>query len=113
MSAMTFDEQLAARARAQASGLWSPDQERDGCGVGLIVSLDGAHRREIVELAVKSLKAVWHRGAVDADGRTGDGAGVLLQIPDAFFRQECASLEFDLPAPGQYGMGMIFFSPNE
>ena len=86
MTEMTFEEQLAARDRAEKAGLWSPDDERDACGVGLIVALDGAPKREIVELAIKSLKAVWHRGAVDADGKTGDGAGVRVNVPQDLFK---------------------------
>lgn len=78
---LTFNQQREARARATESGLYDPADERDACGVGLIVALDGGARREIVDMALQSLKAVWHRGAVDADGKTGDGAGVRLDVP--------------------------------
>ncbi|MBB5517430.1 glutamate synthase large subunit [Amphiplicatus metriothermophilus] len=86
MSALTWEEQLRARKIAQEAGLWSPEDERDACGVGLIVALDAIPRREIVDMAIRSLKAVWHRGAVDADGRTGDGAGVRLNLPQDLFK---------------------------
>src|ERR1043165_9398202 len=64
---------------------YDPSMERDSCGVGLVCSIDGRPRREIVDLAIKALKAVWHRGAVDADGKTGDGAGILVSVPRDFF----------------------------
>ncbi|MCF6276139.1 MAG: hypothetical protein L3J05_10305 [Robiginitomaculum sp.] len=69
---------------------YDPADEHDACGVGLVASIDGKPRREIVELAIKSLKNVWHRGAVDADGKTGDGAGIMLDIPQDFFRCQVA-----------------------
>ncbi len=69
---------------------YDPADEHDACGVGLVASIDGKPRREIVELAIKSLKNVWHRGAVDADGKTGDGAGIMLDIPQEFFRRQVA-----------------------
>ena len=69
---------------------YNPADEHDACGVGLVASIDGTSRREIVELAIKSLKNVWHRGAVDADGKTGDGAGIMLDIPPEFFKQQVA-----------------------
>lgn len=83
---LTFAEQLNARAVAESQGLYDRADERDACGVGLIAALDGKPRREIVDLAIKSLKAVWHRGAIDADGKTGDGAGVRLNVPQDMFK---------------------------
>src|SRR5436305_12308023 len=62
-----------------AHGLYDPAEEHDACGVGLVVALDGKPRREVVEAGIAALKAVWHRGAVDADGKTGDGAGIPVQ----------------------------------
>jgi glutamate synthase (NADPH/NADH) large chain len=75
-------------ARLEAEGLYSATDERDACGVGLVVATDGSVRRDVVTLAIAALKAVWHRGAVDADGKTGDGAGILIQAPQDFFREE-------------------------
>src|ERR1700761_8907362 len=66
-------------------GLYDPAQEHDACGVGLIAAIDGKARREVVEAGINALKAVYHRGAIDADGKTGDGAGLHLQIPADFF----------------------------
>ena len=68
-----------------ANGLYDPADEHDACGVGLIASLDGKPRRDVVLKGIEALKSVWHRGAVDADGKTGDGAGIHVQIPHAFF----------------------------
>src|SRR5690606_39520558 len=61
--------------------------ERDACGVGLVAAIDGKPRRDVVTLAISALKAVWHRGAVDADGKTGDGAGILIEAPQDFLRE--------------------------
>jgi glutamate synthase (NADPH/NADH) large chain len=73
-----------ANARA-LSETYDPQQEHDACGVGLVAALDGRRRREIVQAGIDALKAVWHRGAVDADGKTGDGAGIHIEIPQDFF----------------------------
>ncbi|MEO1251403.1 MAG: glutamate synthase large subunit [Pseudomonadota bacterium] len=74
------------RARLIEAGAYDPASEHDACGVGLIAALDARPRREIVEMAISALKAVWHRGAVDADGKTGDGAGIRLNVPQELFR---------------------------
>ena len=66
---------------------YDPASESDACGVGLVAAIDGAPRREVVEMSISALKAVWHRGAVDADGKTGDGAGVRLDVPQSLFQQ--------------------------
>ncbi|MEX2631704.1 MAG: hypothetical protein WD341_17350, partial [Tistlia sp.] len=73
--------QAAEAERLGREGLYDPAEEHDACGVGLVVSIDGQARREVVEKGIEALKAVWHRGAVDADGKTGDGAGIHVQIP--------------------------------
>src|SRR5690606_31233387 len=75
----------ANAARLAAAQAYDPADEHDACGVGLIASLDGRPRRQVVQAGIDALKAVWHRGAVDADGKTGDGAGILVQIPQDFF----------------------------
>lgn len=67
------------------NGLYSHDDEKANCGVGLVVSIDGKSSRAVVENGIAALKAIWHRGAVDADGKTGDGAGIHVQIPVPFF----------------------------
>jgi len=68
------------------AGAYDPSSEHDACGVGLVAAIDGRPRRDIVEMAIAALKAVWHRGAVAADGKTGDGAGLLVSIPQDLFR---------------------------
>ena len=85
-----FDEEWVAREEAKRAymaehGLYREDDEHASCGVGLVVSIDGKKSRTVVENGIAALKAVWHRGAVDADGKTGDGAGIHVQIPVPFF----------------------------
>ncbi len=75
------------RAALVAANAYDPASEHDACGVGLVAALDAKPRREIVEMAIEALKAVWHRGAVDADGKTGDGAGIRLNVPQELFRK--------------------------
>jgi glutamate synthase (NADPH/NADH) large chain len=86
---------------------YDPSSERDNCGVGLVCAIDGKPRREVVELAIKALKAVWHRGAVDADGKTGDGAGILLSVPQDFFADQVRNTGHKL-RPGAIAVGQIF-----
>ena len=104
-----FDaEHYRAEARRLAhEGLYDPAEEHDACGVGFVASLDGQPRREVVLAGIEALKAVWHRGAVDADGKTGDGAGIHVQIPQDFFHEHIARAG-QAPRPGRVGVGMIF-----
>jgi glutamate synthase (NADPH/NADH) large chain len=92
-------------AELAAHGLYDPAEERDACGVGFIAAIDGSPRREVVVGAIEALKAVWHRGAVDADGKTGDGAGIYLAIPQDFFRDQLHSAK---NVEGALAVGMIF-----
>ena len=78
----------AKRAWMAENSLYRPESEHASCGVGLVVSIDGKPRRQVVESGIEALKAVWHRGAVDADGKTGDGAGIHVQIPVDFFHDQ-------------------------
>jgi glutamate synthase (NADPH/NADH) large chain len=78
-----FEANAALLTRAH---VYDPAEEHDACGVGLVVAIDGKPRRAVVESAIQALQSIWHRGAVDADGKTGDGAGIHLEIPDTFFR---------------------------
>ena len=78
----------AKRAYMAENGLYSPEEEHSSCGVGLVVNIDGSRNREVVENGIKALQAIWHRGAVDADGKTGDGAGIHVQIPVPFFYEQ-------------------------
>ena len=75
----------AKRAYMAENGLYAEEEEHSSCGVGLVVNINGSRSRDVVENGIKALKAIWHRGAVDADGKTGDGAGIHLQIPVNFF----------------------------
>jgi glutamate synthase (NADPH/NADH) large chain len=81
---------LREQQKLEAHGLYRAEHERDACGVGLVAAIDGKPRRDVVTLALAALKAVWHRGAVDADGKTGDGAGILIDAPRDFFREQVA-----------------------
>ncbi len=83
------------------------DDEKDSCGVGIVVSLDSQARREIVTMAIKALKNVWHRGAVDADGKTGDGAGIRIDVPQEFFRAQ-VELTGAKPTDAPICVGQIF-----
>ncbi|MEO8524857.1 MAG: glutamate synthase central domain-containing protein, partial [Caldimonas sp.] len=97
---------------ARGHGLYSPSHEHDACGVGFVAHIAGAKSHAIVEQGLKVLENLTHRGAVGADPLMGDGAGILIQIPDEFYRAEMASQGVTLPAPGEYGVGMVFL-PKE
>jgi glutamate synthase (NADPH/NADH) large chain len=92
----------------EAEGLYDPAQEKDSCGVGFIADIKGRKSHQLVQDALGMLCNLEHRGAVGADPRFGDGAGVLVQIPHTFFASKARGLGFDLPAPGQYAVGFIF-----
>ncbi|HEU5046552.1 MAG TPA: glutamate synthase large subunit [Rickettsiales bacterium] len=93
--------------KLEAQGLYRADTEHDACGVGLIAAIDGKPRREVVEMGIRALKAVYHRGAVDADGKTGDGAGIHLQIPQLFFESYLARIGKKL-LNDRFAVGMVF-----
>ena len=95
-----------------AQGLYDPSNEHDACGVGFIAHIKGKKSHSIVEQGLLILKNLDHRGAVGADKLMGDGAGILLQIPDQYFREEMAKQGVTLPPPGEYGVGMVFL-PKE
>ncbi|MDJ0684026.1 MAG: glutamate synthase large subunit [Alphaproteobacteria bacterium] len=87
--------------------MYLPEQETSACGVGLVASIDGSPRRDVVEAGVQALKALWHRGAVDADGKTGDGAGIHVQIPQEFFKRHVRRTGHE-PGEGLLAVGMVF-----
>jgi glutamate synthase domain-containing protein 2/glutamate synthase domain-containing protein 1/glutamate synthase domain-containing protein 3 len=89
-------------------GLYNPANERDACGIGFVVNINGESSHEIIKRGIQILINLTHRGACGCDPETGDGAGILIQIPHKFFARECAKLGFSLPAPGEYGVGMMF-----
>jgi glutamate synthase (NADPH/NADH) large chain len=97
---------------ARDEGLYDPAAEHDACGVGFIAHIKGQKAHAIVEQGLKILENLDHRGAVGADKLMGDGAGILIQIPDEFYRAEMAAQGVTLPLPGEYGVGMIFL-PKE
>ena len=98
--------------RPKAEGLYDPALEKDSCGVGFIANIKGKKSRQIVSDAINILCNLEHRGAVGADPRAGDGAGILVQIPHAFFVRKAAEIGFQLPKPGEYAIGALFM-PRE
>jgi glutamate synthase (NADPH/NADH) large chain len=96
----------------QEHGLYSSAAEHDACGVGFVAHIKGAKSHDIVKNALKILENLDHRGAVGADKLMGDGAGILIQLPDALYREEMAAQGVTLPPPGEYGVGMVFL-PKE
>jgi glutamate synthase (ferredoxin) len=93
-------------------GLYDPQFEHDACGVGFIVHMKGQQSHEIVEQALTILANLEHRGACGAETNTGDGAGILMQVPHRFLKRVAADKNIQLPNPGEYGVGMIYSSPN-
>ncbi|MBK7001452.1 MAG: glutamate synthase subunit alpha [Rhodoferax sp.] len=94
------------------AGLYSPEHEHDACGVGFVAHIKGTKSHEIVRNALKILQNLDHRGAVGADKLMGDGAGILIQLPDALYREEMGQQGVELPPVGEYGVGMVFL-PKE
>ena len=99
-------------AHLTQNGLYAGNQEHDACGVGFVAHIKGKKSHDIVKNALKILENLDHRGAVGADKLMGDGAGILIQLPDALYREEMAKQNVALPAAGEYGVGMVFL-PKE
>jgi glutamate synthase (NADPH/NADH) large chain len=97
---------------ARLKDTYDPSQEHDACGVGLVAALDGKPRRQVVQAGIDALKAVWHRGAVDADGKTGDGAGIHIEIPQDFFA-EAVERGGERLHPGRIAVGMVFLPKTQ
>jgi glutamate synthase (ferredoxin) len=91
--------------KVEAQGLYLPEFEHDNCGAGFICNLNGIKSNDIIHKALDILIKLEHRGAVSSDGRTGDGAGILFEIPHDFFKKECP---FEIPKPKEYAVGMVF-----
>jgi glutamate synthase (NADPH) large chain len=91
-----------------AQGLYDPANEHDACGIGFVANVSGEKSHDIISKGIQVLLNLAHRGACGCDPETGDGAGVLIQIPHKFFARECEKLGFTLPQPGTYGVGMTF-----
>ena len=111
---MVHPEQRAARFAGQAEpqGLYDPAHEHDACGVGFVVHVKGQKSHAIVRKALQVLNNLLHRGACGCEPNTGDGAGILIQMPDRFFRRECGRLGIVLPPPTEYGAGLVFLPPD-
>ncbi|HUX27198.1 MAG TPA: glutamate synthase large subunit [Terracidiphilus sp.] len=92
----------------QAQGLYHPQNEHDACGMGFVASIRGEKSHEIIRKGIEVLINLTHRGACGCDPETGDGAGILIQIPHVFFARECSELGMQLPEPGAYGVAMCF-----
>ena len=96
-------------ATPQATGLYNPAHEKDACGLAMVATLRGTPGHDIVSKALEALRNLEHRGAVGSDAGTGDGAGIITQVPDQFFRE---TVDFDLPQPGEYAVGCAFLPAN-
>src|SRR5437588_3635732 len=107
-----FEKQRIKSGLPPAQGLYDPANERDACGIGFVVNIAGKKSHDIVQKGIQVLINLTHRGACGCDPETGDGAGILIQIPHKFFVRECAKLGFTLPAPGTYAVGMTFLPPE-
>ncbi|MGD1073391.1 MAG: glutamate synthase large subunit [Bryobacteraceae bacterium] len=92
----------------QSQGLYDPANEHDACGIGFVANIKGQKSHDIIEKGIQILINLTHRGACGCDPETGDGAGLLIQIPHQFFVREAAELGFTLPGAGEYGVGMVF-----
>ena len=97
----------------QKQGLYDPKFEHDACGIGVIANIKGERSHKIIEQAITINENLSHRGGVGSEPDTGDGAGILIQIPDKFMRKVCACEGVDLPPYGSYGVGMLFTSPDK
>ena len=103
-----FSGQFSAAGLPAPQGLYHPSQEHDACGIGFVANIKGQKSHDIIEKGIQILINLTHRGACGCDPETGDGAGLLIQIPHAFFARETAKLGFTLPPPGEYAVGMVF-----
>jgi len=101
-----------SRDKLIAAHAYNPEDEHANCGVGLVASIDGTPRRDVVEMSIQALKNVWHRGAVDADGKTGDGAGIRLDIAQEFFRAMVEDTGHK-PTAAKIAVGMFFLPRTE
>jgi glutamate synthase (NADPH) large chain len=105
---MSATTRLNPNGLPPAQGLYHPAHEHDACGIGFVASIAGNKSHDIIRKGIQVLLNLAHRGACGCDPETGDGAGVLIQIPHKFFARECEKLGFALPKPGAYAVGMIF-----
>jgi glutamate synthase (NADPH/NADH) large chain len=104
---------VAPKGLPRAQGLYDPANEHDSCGEGFVADLKGRKSHTIIEYGLQILEKLSHRGAAGADPRDGDGAGMLVQLPHAFFEEVCPPLNIKLPEPGHYAVGQIFMPSNQ
>ncbi|MBU3758479.1 MAG: glutamate synthase large subunit [Candidatus Omnitrophica bacterium] len=97
----------------QKQGLYDPQFEHDACGVGFVAHIKGKKSHEIVQQALTVLNNLRHRGACGCEANTGDGAGILIQVPHEFLQEACAGIGIQLPAEGQYGVGMVYLPSDK
>ena len=100
-------------AAPSQQGLYDPENEHDACGIGFVVNIKGVRSHAIVKQALEVLNNLNHRGAAGCEANTGDGAGILIQLPHAFLKKAAAAEKISLPDPGAYGLGMMFFPRDE
>ena len=108
-----IESYLLNREKLKQNHVYKSEFEHDNCGVGLVASIDGESRRDIVEKGVEALKAVFHRGAVDADGKTGDGAGIMLEVSHSFFNKQVVKTGHKANEDSLLGVGMIFLPKRD
>ena len=99
---------MKVRGLPEPQGLYTPENEHDNCGVGFLANIKNRKSHDIIRQGLEILVNLDHRGAVGADELAGDGAGILLQVPDRLFREDCSREGLDLPPLGEYGVGMVF-----
>lgn len=107
------EQDMIENKRAENTGLYDPSFEHDNCGIGAVVNIKGIKTHDTVNNALKIVENLEHRAGKDAEGKTGDGVGILLQISHKFFTKALAELGYDLGKEGDYGIGMFFFSQKE
>jgi glutamate synthase (NADPH) large chain len=104
---------MAKYGHPKAQGLYVPSMEKDACGVGFVVNVKGRQSHDIVQKGLQALHNLTHRGAIGSDASTGDGAGILLQVPHAFLAREAKKLDITLGEAGSYGVGMLYFPTDD
>ena len=97
----------------EKQGLYDPKKEHDSCGFGFVAHIKNQKSHSVIEQGLSVLECLTHRGGAGADPLAGDGAGILIQIPDKLLRNECSDIGIELPPPGDYGVGMVFLPKNE
>ena len=113
MKTKSEDKIERINGRPQAQGLYNPENERDACGVGFICNMNGERSHDIIHKALEILVRLTHRGAESSDNKTGDGAGLQIQLPHEFYIKAAAETGFELPEQGQYGTGLVFLPRDE